>query len=281
MCSNSKFKSNWNSRKISPMMKTWWGWPLITGACLLTAYWWFIGYQRALVTPCGITKEHLSATGALQRSPPTTQGPLNSGTRFFSPCTHCSLSGAIPKNHFCFGFYLLFELACFSSAGKLFLLSAILLLATKLNAHVNRLVKRFRFPWMLRHYNNIVALCYFPRTKCILQQSVILGLEHGRTDKQTEIRTFQAAHCVGRITLGFSPLWPNSFLICVFTAYPASTVRMGAFILPLLTPLCGGLAHPWIAVLPPAPMVLFSSTQIKTGGSRNKLNNEHASSISG
>ena len=48
--------------------------------------------------------------------------------------------------------------------------------STKVRAHVNRLGKRLRSPWMLRHYNNIATFSYFPRSKCILQQqSVIRG----------------------------------------------------------------------------------------------------------
>ena len=139
-----------------------------------------------------------------------------------------------PENHFCFGFALLFELGCFSCpmvSRKTFSCPFshwLYCCSTKLRAHVNRLEKRIRSPWMLRHYNNIAALSYFPRTKCILQQVWSGGLEHERTDKQTEIRSFQAAHCVEMITptIFSTPLWQNSFLICAFTAYLASNMRI-------------------------------------------------------
>ena len=77
-------------------------------------------------------------------------------TRFFSPADHCALSLlqslSLPpafmfllphaeQKTFSFPFS-----GCFYCAW------------VKLRARVNRLEEKFRSPWMLRHYNNIVAL---------------------------------------------------------------------------------------------------------------------------
>ena len=77
-------------------------------------------------------------------------------TRFFSPADHCALSLlqslSLPPA-------FMFLLPHAEQKTFSFPFSGCFYYAwVKLRARVNRLEEKFRSPWMLRHYNNIVAL---------------------------------------------------------------------------------------------------------------------------
>ena len=197
-------------------------------------------YQSALVTSQVGSEKSIYLWLGLESSYP---GSTKSWDQIFLPMhplfpPHCNPRILCPENHFCFGFSCLSSPLSLSPplSRKNFLFSLPLWFyccSAKLRAHVNRLGKRLHSAWMLRHYNNIAALSYFPRTKCILQESVIRGTrEHeGLTNKQKSevFRRWLCCTASKGLLQAFSPLfpaWPNSFLICAFTAYFASNMRM-------------------------------------------------------